>query len=220
MTYTALTRTISNLISGEIGTEYIGTPIIFVIGGVTYFASIESISSLTSIVLLASGSLPQADGAVDNIELIDMSTNYCTQQDLENRIGVLQLAQLTNDAANPVLPDANIVNAAIQCADRDIDAKAGQVYTVPFVAGTNCDAIPSTINDISIILSICYCFLRRFSEVDMPKQWQVAQKDALQRLDDVSDLLLFLDGNPFVQSKEAAMQSSYRKPIDEIMRNF
>lgn len=203
MTYTYLTRTIAGLISGEVGISSVGNPMLFVMNGVTYFATIESISSLTSIVLVASGSLPSVDGTVTSIELLDVTGHYCSQTDLEQNVGIIQLAQLTNDTGNPTLPDAVVVLAMIEKADREIDSKAGQVWTTPFVVPTNCTFIPTLIKQISIDYSIYYCFMRRFSEMEVPKQWIERYKDAKQKLDDVSNLLVQMDGAPTLLSAEA-----------------
>jgi phage gp36-like protein len=135
---------------------------------------------------------------------------YCAQTDLENRISRLQLAQLTADTANPTQPDSNVVAAIIDKADREIDSKAGQVFVVPFVVPDNCTTIPSLIRQISIDFSIYYCFLRRYSEIEVPKQWIDLYKDAKDKLEDVSNMMVQLDGEPTEVSEEADIVS---KPI-------
>jgi len=91
MTYTTSTRTIAGLTSGEIGAEYVDTPIIFVIVGTTYFGSIESIASSTSIVLVASESLPTADGTVTSIRLVDTLARYTAKLTTPQIIDVVRL---------------------------------------------------------------------------------------------------------------------------------
>jgi len=101
------------------------------------------------------------------------------------------------------LPDSAIVAAMIEKADREIDAYAGQVWSVPFVVGSNCTFIPSIIKQISIDFSVYNCFLRRFSSMEVPKQWIQLQKDACTRLEAISNQELQLDGLAQVSSDEA-----------------
>ena len=56
---------------------------------------------------------------------------YCNQVHLENRIGVANLAQLTNDTSGTSSPTAAIVTGLIQRADAMINAKAKSIYTIP-----------------------------------------------------------------------------------------
>lgn len=214
MTYAYTTRTIAGLISGQIGIAQINNPILFDKDGSRYFATIESIATLTSIVLVSSASLPATNGIVTNIELLDISGHYCTQNDLEQRIGIRQLAELTNDTAGATTADSVVVQAIIEKSDREIDGKAGQVYTTPFTIPTNCTSIPSLIKQISIDYSIYYCFLRRFSTLEVPKQWIEVYKSAQQKLDDISNLLLQLDGSPTLFSAEANVVAPTGNIID------
>ena len=132
---------------------------------------------------------------------------YCSQTDLENRIGVLQLARLTNDAANPTEADPVVVAAIINKSDREIDGKAGQVYNVPFLYPTTCDYVPSVVSQISIDTSIYYCFLRRYSQMEVPKQWIDLYNKAQKDLEAISNQELPLDGNPQIASEEADIVS-------------
>ena len=68
MTYTYLTRTISGITNGNIGANYVGSAVRFTMGGY-YLGVIESIaiSTTTSIVLVASASLPTSDGTVTDV---------------------------------------------------------------------------------------------------------------------------------------------------------
>jgi hypothetical protein len=61
---------------------------------------------------------------------------------------------------------------------------------------------------IAIDYSIYYCFLRRFTEIDVPKQWVELYKDAKDKLDDVSNMLVQLDGSPTILSGEASIVSN------------
>jgi phage gp36-like protein len=211
MTYTALTRMIAGITNGELNSDDIGLALVFTMSDGDYTGVVESIniSTTTSVVLVASASLPSDDGAVSSImmeNIIPTTGLYCTQGDLENRIGVLQLAQLTNDTANPTTADTTVVAAIITKVCTEIDAKAGQVYVVPFIVPDNCVSIPKIIKEIAIELSIYYCFARRFSEVGVPKVWadiytEITKVDG--KLDGISNMLVPLDGSPSLLSAEA-----------------
>jgi hypothetical protein len=101
------------------------------------------------------------------------------------------------------IPDATIVSAIIAQSDREIDGKAGQVWTVPFTVPDNCVSIPSIVKQISIVFSLYYCFLRRFSETDVPKQWIELYKKMCDNLEAISNQEIQLDGMPTVASSEA-----------------
>jgi len=109
------------------------------------------------------------------------------------------------------LPDPTIIAAIIDQSDREIDAKAGQVWTVPFIVPDNCTAIPGIIKQISIVFSIYYCFLRRFSEADVPKQWIELYKKMQDNLEAISNQELQLDGTPSVSSNEADIVAPARQ---------
>jgi len=125
--------------------------------------------------------------------------NYCVAADLENRISSLTLAQLTNDTANATTYNSTVVTAILDKVDAEIDAKAGQVYTVPFAT------IPAIIKQIAIDLACYAVFQRRPVQMDMPKDWEIAHKEALQRLDDISNLLLKLPDTATIASAESSM---------------
>lgn len=139
------------------------------------------------------------------------SSYYCSQTDLEYRIGTTRLAELTNDTANATTPNSTIVSAMISRADRLIDSLAGQVYTVPFVIGTNCTTIPEVIRQLSIDLSIYFCMSRRFAQMEIPKDWQEIYKQAMEKLQGISNLLIFLDGSPTILSAEGDIVAPTQK---------
>lgn len=56
---------------------------------------------------------------------------YSTQTDIENRIGLANLAQLTNDTAGSSTSSAAIVTTLIERADAMINAKAKTCYDIP-----------------------------------------------------------------------------------------
>jgi phage gp36-like protein len=115
---------------------------------------------------------------------------------------------------NAAIPDATIISAILTKVDREIDSKAGQVYKVPFVNVDSITFIPSLIKQIAIDLSTYYCFSRRYSEAALPKQWADIYKDACQKLEDVSNLLVYLDGSPTLASAEADFVTGNAQKID------
>lgn len=56
---------------------------------------------------------------------------YSSQTDLENRIGTLNLAHLTNDTSGATSVNATVASALIQRADAVINGICSQVYTTP-----------------------------------------------------------------------------------------
>jgi len=123
---------------------------------------------------------------------------YCTQADLESRIGVEQLALLTNDTANTESADPSVVTTIIAAADAIIDGFMTGVYTTPFTS------TPNLIKECSIRLAIHTAFLRRFATMEEPKQWMDAEKKAMDWLGKIADLELTLDTAPTVTSAESA----------------
>ena len=113
-----------------------------------------------------------------------------------------------------VMPDPAIIAAIIEQSDREIDGRVGQVYVVPLAVPDNCVSVPSLVKQISIVFSVYYCFLRRFSESDVPKQWIELYKKMQEYLDGISNQELQLDGEPTVASDEADIQTASEKEID------
>lgn len=128
-----------------------------------------------------------------------VQTNALTYDDT----GAISTLLVGAPPANASIPDATIVSTIITQSDREIDGKAGQVWTVPFLVPDNCVSIPSIIKQISIVFSVYYCFLRRFSETDVPKQWIELYKKMCDNLESVSNQELQLDGAPSISSSEA-----------------
>lgn len=163
---------------------------------------------------------PQAgDKLYASLVELSLVNSYCQQSDLEARIGVRMLAQLTNDVANSTTPDSNVVASLIKRADRLIDAEAGQVFEVPFdptpVTG-NCKFIPSVINQISIDYALYEAMARRFGVSGVSKDWQAVKAAADLRLQNVSNELTELDGEPTVLSSE----SDFVTPTDDALTDF
>lgn len=170
------------------------------------------VTSTSIITLTATG----GDGSLTDTPLVltvyaatpSTSTYYCTQTDLENRISRLTLAQLTSDTANSTVPDATVVASILARVNTMIDSKAGQVYTVPFTT------VPDIIKNIAVDLAVYEVFQRRPVNMAMPKDWQKAHDDALQQLDDVSNLLLKLPDTATIASPESDIVTS--EAVDKI----
>ncbi len=118
------------------------------------------------------------------------------------------------------MPDSTIVSAMILKGDTEIDAMAGQVYTVPFVPGTSCDFVPNPIKQVSIEFALHFCFLRRYSETGIPQQWIDSYESAQEDLKDIASLMKQLDGNPIIYSKEAYIQNHHPIHLNRIMENY
>jgi hypothetical protein len=93
LTYTASTRTISGITLNEITSEYVGSPLLFIIGAVTYFGFISSVTSdlsSTTVVLAVSASLPSSSGTVTSITVIayNDASDIITLTDLKQYLGV------------------------------------------------------------------------------------------------------------------------------------
>ena len=126
---------------------------------------------------------------------------YCESADLTARIGTLRLAELTNDTSGATTVDATVVTALITRADTIIDAKMTGVYTTPFVS------VPKIIKQCSIDIVLYNAFLRRFANMEVPREWIEANKQAMQMLDDIANLTITLDTAPAVQSAESAIEA-------------
>lgn len=124
------------------------------------------------------------------------TAGYCSQDDLENRIGKAYLGQLTND--NIVLggdysaqaANADVVTFLINKADRYIDNELNGVYAVPFQNSPNS---PETINRLSIDLTIYFAMERKFSSMNIPDEWKKAKDDADTQLDRLASMENVLD---------------------------
>ena len=122
---------------------------------------------------------------------------YCSQADLEARLGTKTLAQLTNDADGATIPDSTIVYAMIGKADGIIDGYASQVYTTPFAV------IDPLVRDIAIDLACYFAMQRRFTEFPVPNDWISTKKDRIQQLEDISNQVITLISTIAVSSSEA-----------------
>ena len=86
---------------------------------------------------------------------------YTTQANIETRIGIATLGQLTNDNGGDV-PDADVVTAMIAKADAFIDNRLNGIYDVPFTTGSlSSVTTPVLIGQLSTDLASYYCMERR-----------------------------------------------------------
>ena len=122
---------------------------------------------------------------------------YCRPLDIQTHIGFKTLTELSNDTPNATAPDFTVVSDLIEHASTTIDAYISGVYTVPF------NPVPKIINLIATDIACYLCFMRRFTEMDVPKFWVQEYKDAIQMVKDIADLKITLDTEPAVMSKEA-----------------
>ena len=114
---------------------------------------------------------------------------------------------------NASMPDSTIVSAMIAKADAEIDSIAGQVWVTPFIPGlptpgANCVTLPNAIKQISIDMSLYFCFLRRYSSSDVSKEWVKVYGDAKDKLQKIGDLESKLDGSPTMLRPEIKVSFS------------
>jgi phage gp36-like protein len=122
---------------------------------------------------------------------------YCSLTDIEARLGAKNVVGLSNDTPNATTPDAALVSTLIARADGVIDAQVRQVYDVPL------SPVPEVIKSISVDLASFFLLQRRFSETEMPSDWQQAYKDAVDLLKDIADMKVALVGVSQIRSPEA-----------------
>lgn len=115
---------------------------------------------------------------------------YCNQGDLETRIGVQTLGQLTNDNAGSN-PDELVVVALCKKAYDEINSPLASIYTVPFDIG---DDTPDIINQIATDMACYFAMQRRFTTMEMPKQWQEAYDMAMDKIDRLTNGTLTIPG--------------------------
>lgn len=128
--------------------------------------------------------------------------SYANQTDIENRISVKTLAQLTNDTANATTANATIVAAILTNVDATIDAQVGGQYVTPF------SPIPALIKRIEVDIA-CYEFLqRRPTGMEMPKHWQVAYDNAKKQLNDIAIGLLELPASATIETTQSSINTS------------
>ena len=79
---------------------------------------------------------------------------YCAKADILKQISEAELAQLTDDAAGTTVDD-DIVDAAIENADSEIDGYCGEKYSVPFTD------VPGIVKNLSVGIALYNLFTRR-----------------------------------------------------------
>ena len=161
------------------------------------------VTDINSVTITCSG-----DGVLTAREIqILVSTHYCNQIDLEKRITRLILAQYANDTTGATIASGVVIEQILANADAMIDAKAGQVYTIPLT-------MPEPkIKQIAIDLACFAVMQRRPAGVGMPKEWDDANKAALKDLEDISNELLRLSDSQTIASTESNMVAVTNVPL-------
>jgi phage gp36-like protein len=161
------------------------------------------VTDINSVTITTNG-----DGKLTNREVqILVSTHYCNQFDLERRISREILSQYTKDTTNPTIPDPTVIESTLANVDAIIDAKAGQVYTIPLT-------MPEPkVKQIAIDLACFAIMQRRPAGVAMPKEWDDANKQALKDLEDISNELLRLSTSQTVASTESNIVTPTASPV-------
>lgn len=117
---------------------------------------------------------------------------YTTQANIETRIGIATLGQLTNDNGGDV-PDADVVTAMIAKADAFIDNRLNGIYDVPFTTGSlSSVTTPVLIGQLSTDLASYYCMERRPVEYKINDNWKdifIGIMDTLDKLASLQDVL-------------------------------
>lgn len=161
------------------------------------------VTDINSVTITCSG-----DGVLSAREVaILVSTHYCTFTDLEKRLSRKNLAGLCNDTANSTVADPVIIEQILTNVNSIIDAKAGQVYTVPFTT------IPDKVKQIAIDFACFQAMQRRPANMPMPKEWDDANKAAMKDLEDISNMLLRLPDTATIASAESDMVTPTTDPL-------
>ena len=116
----------------------------------------------------------------------ETQVGYCSQADLEKKIGQQRLAELTNDNMTQgitlggagSLPDVDVVTKLIAEADSIIDSYVGMRYAVPFLV----TAVPADINTASIDISCYLAFKRQIVANKITEDWQATYDSTIESL--------------------------------------
>lgn len=207
--FTALTRILTNVSDITFEDANIGDVIQFYDDDDNpYYSPMLAFINPSSIILEKIDSLPIMDIIVFDVQIVDAvpadENAYCTIDDLQVRIGTQYLAQITNDEANGTLPDAAVVNEMIKIAAVEIDNILSGTYTTPITP------VPPIIRKICTDIAIYHAMMRRFSIMEVPKQWIKAYTKAIDDLDKIASMENALPNTNVVTSHEAEIVS---KPV-------
>lgn len=158
-------------------------------------------------------------------------SGYCTQADLEARIGADVLGQLTNDSATDpqnAQVDANVVLALILKADTFINNSLSAVYDVPFGAtSTSATSTPALVKQMSIDLSCYFAMQRRPAVYKITDDWNnvydavLKQLDRLESKDDALNDATFISTSPSITNVTTDPQANfYGRGSDSQMQYF
>jgi len=107
---------------------------------------------------------------------------YASQDDLETRFGVIEIAQLS-DRVNGTTADATVVARAISDAEAEIDGWLGQRYQLPLAS------VPAVLGLIACDLARYYLYDDRATDA-VKKRYD----DAVRRLKALANGEMVLDG--------------------------
>lgn len=177
----------------------------------SYYSLITQFISPSSVVLSPSGRLPITNTTIAASTLVIIDTTviasgrYCAQSDLEHRIGVENLAQLSNDAENSTLPDPSIIDSVIETATIEIDNILSGTYKTPLTP------IPGIIRKLCTDIALYHVMMRRFSIMEMPKQWVSVYTRAIDNLDKLASQENALPAIYEIASPEAGIVANSMK---------
>lgn len=123
---------------------------------------------------------------------------YATQQDLIDRFGTTELAQLTDPVAGTTI-DTTVVARALADADADIDTRLAAYYVLPLAA------VPAVLVRVAADLARYYLW-----DVRATDQVRNRYKDAIALLDKIGKGDVQLPGNALLTLGSAAVAVAVR----------
>jgi phage gp36-like protein len=108
---------------------------------------------------------------------------YCTQNDLETLVPLVELSELTNESGD--IPNSNIITEIINRVGAEIDSYISVRYTIPF------NKTPEIIKGLSIDMVIYHLYSRRSN---IPLIRRTKYEDAIKLLQKVSQGNLNITG--------------------------
>jgi phage gp36-like protein len=101
--------------------------------------------------------------------------SYCTQNDLETLVPVVELAELTNESGD--IPNSNIISEIINRVDAEIDSYISVRYIIPLTKTSD------ILKGLSIDMSIYHLYSRRST---IPPIRQTKYEDAIKFLQKIA----------------------------------
>jgi phage gp36-like protein len=131
---------------------------------------------------------------------------YCTQNDLETLIPVVELAELTNESGD--IPNSTIITEIINLVDAEIDSYISVRYSIPLTQ------TPEIIKGLSIDMVIYHLYSRRST---IPLIRRTKYEDAIKLLQKVAQGNLNITGK---DGYEIKLKSKYLIIIKSNKRIF